>query len=117
MALGAVGGEDMIKRRFGEITTMDTRSEANDSVNKSLRYSQIIECLRERPEMTAKEIAVRMCEKGYIPTTERNFTAPRLTEMSQRGIVEPVGKKKCIFTGRKVAVYSLCEEQMEMAEV
>lgn len=99
----------MIKRRSGEITTFDTRSEANETIDKVRRYSQIIECLRERQEMTAKEIAVRMYEKGYIPTTERNFTAPRLTEMSQRGIVEPVGKKKCIFTGRMVAVYSLCE--------
>ena len=50
-----------------------------------------------------------MHEKGYIPTTERNFAAPRLTEMSRDGIVEPVGKKKCKYTGRMVAVYSLRE--------
>ena len=99
----------MIPRQSGEITTLDTRSEANESVDKAKRYSQIIECLKETSKMTAKEIAVRMHEKGYIPTTERNFAAPRLTEMSRDGIVEPVGKKKCKYTGRMVAVYSLRE--------
>lgn len=97
----------MEKRRAGEMTTLDTRGESHEKVNKIKRYSQIIECLRENAEMTAKEIAVSMNEKGYIPTTERNFTAPRLTEMSQEGIVEPIGKKVCTYTGKKVAVYAL----------
>ena len=69
--------------------------------------------MRENAEMTAKEIAVRMNEKGYIPTTERNFTAPRLTEMSQLGIVEPIGKKICKYTKHKVTVYSLRESEAE----
>ena len=106
----------MEKRKSGEITTYDTRSEAHDSVDKAKRYSQIIECLREAGDrhfpdggLTAKECAVMMVQKGYIPTSERNFTAPRLTEMSQSGMVEPIGKKKCGYTGRMVAVYALCE--------
>lgn len=101
-------------RQAGEMTTLETRGESNENVNKTKRYSQIIECLKECPKMTAKEIAVRMMQKGYIPTSERNFTAPRLTEMSQRGIVEPVGKKLCEYTGHKVAVYSLMDEQMNI---
>lgn len=104
----------MIERNYGEIPTMDTRAEANETVDRVKRYSQIIECLKETPEMTAKEIAVRMMQKGYIPTSERNFTAPRLTEMSQRGMVEPVGKKKCSYTGKTVAVYKLIEGQMTL---
>ena len=99
----------MEKRKAGEIPTFETRGEANESVDRQKRYSQIIECLKETPEMTAKEIAVRMQRKGYIPTSERNFTAPRLTEMAQKGIVEPVGKKVCSYTGKKVAVYELRE--------
>lgn len=99
------------------IPTYATRAEANDSVDKVKRYSQIIECLKETPEMTAKEIAVRMRQKGYIPTDERNFTAPRLTELAQKGIVEPIGKKKCRYTGRTVAVWTLCEDQMDFSEV
>ena len=98
----------MINRRFGENPTVETRSEANEKVNKALRYKQIIECLRERP-MSAKQVAVMMYHKGYIPTTERNFTAPRLTELTYKGIVEPVGKTKCSYTGKTVAVYALRE--------
>jgi hypothetical protein len=100
----------MIERRYGEMTTLDTRGEAHESVDKVKRYTQIIECLKENPEMSAKEIAVMMMRKGYIPTSERNFTAPRLTEMCKRGIVEPVGKKTCSYTGRTVAVFALCAE-------
>ena len=102
------------KRRAGEIVTLDTRGDAHESIDKNKRYSQIIDCLLtssknngESIAMTAKEIAVMMCNKGYIPTSERNFTAPRLTEMSKMGIVEPVGKKICTYTGKKVAVYAL----------
>jgi hypothetical protein len=107
----------MEKRQAGEMTTLETRGEAQEKVDKKKRYSQIIECLKECPEMTAKECAVMMMQKGYIPTSERNFTAPRLTEMSYQGIVEPVGKKVCEYTGHKVAVYALRDGQMDIFEV
>lgn len=97
----------MIERRPGEIVTFDTRAESNETVDRNKRYKQILECLNEKNYQTAKEIAVMMCRKGYIPTAERNFTAPRLTEMSRIGFVEPVGKTKCKYTGKTVAVYSL----------
>lgn len=95
------------KRRAGEIVTLDTRGDAHESIDKKKRYSQIIDCFLTYPEMTAKECAVIMMDRGYIPTSERNYTAPRLTELSQMGIVEPVGKKICTYTGKKVAVYAL----------
>ena len=96
----------MIERNPGEITTYETRALANESVDRRMRYEQVLECLRIKP-MTAKEVAVEMMEKGYIPTSERNFTAPRLTELSQRGLVEPIGKTTCQYTGKTVAVYAL----------
>ena len=40
-----------------------------------------------------------------IPSTERNFTAPRLTKLEKKGIVKVVDKKKCDYTGKTVAVY------------
>jgi len=86
--------------------TYETRSESYEKVDKNLRYSQILECLSDK-EMTAKEIAVEMHNKGYIPTDERNFTAPRLTELSIKGIVEPINKKKCTYTGKTVSVYKV----------
>lgn len=94
------------KRLPGENPTLETRHESHEKVDKKKRYRQIIEIL-DGKEMTAKEIAVEMWRKGYIPTTERNYSAPRLTEMSEQGMVEPVGKKICSYTGKKVAVYAL----------
>jgi hypothetical protein len=92
-----------------ERVTEETRSEAHDTVDKQKRYSQIIECLSQCGPLTAKECAVIMQGKGYIPTSERNFTAPRMTELSKNGVIEPIGKKVCAYTGKKVAVYALRE--------
>lgn len=103
----------MQERRYGTIPTLETRSESNETIDKKKRYKQIIEVLKGK-EMTAKEIAVEMCNRGYIPTSERNFTAPRLTELSKNGIVEPCGKQRCSYTGKTVAVYKLLEGQMNI---
>lgn len=99
---------EIIKRRVGETVTPDTRGEAYEAVDKETRYKQILEIL-DGEQLTAKEIAVIMCQKGYTPTDERNYTAPRLTELSQVGIVEPIGKKRCQYTGKTVAVYARCK--------
>ena len=104
----------MEKRLAGEIPTLETRAEAEATVDKQKRYKQIIECFNDAEKLngkpiglTAKQVAVMMMKKGFIPTSERNFAAPRLTEMSQKGVVEPIGKKKCNYTGKTVAVYAL----------
>ena len=98
-------------RRYGTNPTLEARAESNETVDKQKRYKQIIEILMENPKgLTAKEIACVMYSNGLIPTRERNFTAPRLTELSYKGVVEPIGKKKCTFTGKTVAVYRLRED-------
>ena len=102
----------MIERRPGEITTLETRAAANEEVDRNLRYKQIIDVLSGCPSgATAKEIAVKMQMRGDIPTSERNFTAPRLTELGKRGKVEPVGKTVCRYTGRTVTVWGLCDRE------
>ena len=91
-----------------EIVTFSTRSESYESVDKQRRYSQILEIMTESDKpLTAKEIAVIMRDKGYVPTAERNFVSPRLTELSKKGLVNPCGKKRCQYTGKTVAVYEI----------
>lgn len=85
----------------------ETRAEAHEKVDKKKRYRQIIEILTGSEGMTAKEIAVKMMQKGYTPTSERNWAAPRLTEMSRNGVVDIIGKKKCKYTGKTVSIYVL----------
>lgn len=103
---------EMIQSRNGVPVTLSNRAEAHEQVDKQKRYTQILECLNERPRQTAKQIAVMMFEKGYIPNSERNFTAPRLTELSKEGVVEPIGKIKCEYTGKSVAVYQIRKEEI-----
>ena len=95
----------MLERRIpGELTSFDTRKESYDTMDKKKRYMQIREILYNN-ELTAKEVAVEMYKKGFVPTPERNYSAPRLTEMCIGGEVEIIGKKKCSYSGKKVSVY------------
>lgn len=87
------------------ITTYETRQLSFEDIKdkRQRRYNQILDRL-DKPK-TAKEIAVELFELGLIPSTERNYTSPRLTELEKMGIVKATGKKKCEYTGKTVAVY------------
>ena len=76
-----------------------------------IRYIQILNRL-DKPK-TAKELAVELFELGYIPSTERNYTAPRLTEFKKMGYVKATDKKKCEYTGKTVAVYERTQKGFE----
>jgi hypothetical protein len=85
--------------------TTETRRESYIDIQtkKQVRYEEILDRL-EKPK-TAKEIAIELYDLEIIPSTERNYTAPRLTELEKRGIVRVIGKKKCKQTGKMVSVY------------
>ena len=76
------------------------------------RYNEILDRLITGPQ-TAKEIAVELFDLGYIPSTERNYTAPRLTELEKMGLVRVIDKKKCNYTGKSVAVYEITTKGIE----
>lgn len=86
-------------------TTAQTRQlSLNDIQDKTkTRYIQILNRLDE--PKTAKELAVELYDLGITNTTERNTCAPRLTELEKMDLVEVIGKKKCEWTGKMVAVY------------
>ena len=98
----------MISRNYGEVPTLETRHEANEKVDRAKRYKQILACLSQGP-LTAKEVAVCMANRGWIPNSDRNYAAPRLTELSKAGKVEPIGKARCTYTRKTVTVYRLME--------
>lgn len=90
------------------LTTYNTKRKSNLTVDKEKRYEQICTILKEHPDgLSAKEVAVIMCDKKVTPTNERNFSAPRLTELCQDNKVAVIGKKKCSFTDKMVAIYRL----------
>lgn len=78
---------------------------------KKIRYIQILDRL-DSPK-TAKELAVELFDLGVIPSTERNYTAPRLTELEKMGYVKAIDKKKCNYTGKKVAIYERTQKGFE----
>ena len=77
------------------------------SVIAVIRKKLILDALGEFGELTAQELAVALYNRGHIPSDERNFTAPRITELRIAGKVKPVDKKLCVKTGRKVTVWAL----------
>ena len=90
--------------------TDETRRESYKKIipKQPVRYDQIIYILKNNPEgMTAKEIAVKLYELKLIPSTERNFVSPRLTELVKQGKVKTIGKRVCQYSNRKVAVFRI----------
>lgn len=79
---------------------------------RKIRYQQILERLAYGNK-TAKEVAVELFKLGFIDSAERNYTAPRLTELEKMGYVEETAKKQCEYTGKMVTVYKLKKEGFE----
>jgi predicted ArsR family transcriptional regulator len=86
----------------------ETRRESYENIKPSLRARQkaVLRILREHGDLSAQEIAAILQTEGVTPTDERNFSAPRLTELCDMGLVRAVGKKTCPKTGRTVTVWS-----------
>lgn len=96
----------MIERRPGQNITWDTKAEASEGVDRLHRQQQVLRLLEELGPMTAKEVAVEMHRRGMTANEDRNNAAPRLTELCKIGLVEPIGKKRCDYTGKSVAVFA-----------
>jgi len=90
--------------------TDETRRESYEAakVDAAARRRVILEILTEhRDGMTAREVAGELHRRGITPTNERNFAAPRLTELYKDGKIKVTGKKLCSQTGRNVAVWAV----------
>ncbi len=94
--------------------TDETRRESYDTVKPTAgkRRQIILDVLGDR-EMTANEIAEELYKQGITPFYERNFAAPRLTELKQEGKVKTVGKRYCEKTGRMIAVWAKVRDKPE----
>lgn len=99
----------MEKRRYGTNPMLENRYEANRTVNRQKRYEQILEVL-EGNQMTFRDIAYAMYDRGYTPSPETTFSQPRVTELVSMGKIEPVGKVKSDFTGKTVTVFEVRDD-------
>ena len=89
---------------------MNTKFESYLKVDKNKRKMQIIEVLKKfKNGLSAKQIAIELYKNGEIPTSERNYVAPRITEMIDSGLVETSGITWDDLTQRNVKTFKLIE--------
>lgn len=55
--------------------------------------------------MTAEEVTEELLRQGLIPYFDLNFARPRITEMSHDGLIDTVGKRESMRTGKKTAIW------------
>ena len=86
--------------------TIETRREAyHAALPKSPSRRELILDSLDGRQMTASEIAEELHRLGFVRYYDRNFVAPRLTELESEGLVHTVGKRICKRTGKREAVY------------
>lgn len=87
-------------------TTKETRRESYAAIlpKVSKRSTLILDTLGDR-EMTASELAEELVKAGIVPYFNRNYVAPRLTEMKDMGVVETCGRRKATRSNATEAVW------------
>lgn len=91
-------------------TTKETRRRSYDAVlpKRAARCRLILETLGNR-ELTASEITEELVAAGRIPYFNRNYVAPRLTELKEIGILTTVGRRKVTRSDATEAVWARAE--------
>lgn len=86
--------------------TRETRRASYDAVLPKVRERArlILETLGSK-EMTVSEIVDELVACGEIPYFNRNFVAPRMTELKEMGIVETCGRRKSTRSKATEAVW------------
>lgn len=87
-------------------TTRATRRASYDAVLPKVndRCRLILKTLGNR-EMTVSEITDELVASGTIPYFNRNYVAPRLTELKDMGVVETCGRRQSTRSTATEAVW------------
>ena len=86
--------------------TKETRAESLNELDKTKRYEEIRYALKnEANGLTARELAKK------LGSEERNYVAPRLTELTRKNEIKVISKRYDKKTKRNVAVYALNDKK------
>lgn len=86
--------------------TKETRAESLNELDKTKRYEEIRYALKnEINGLTARELAKK------LGSEERNYVAPRLTELTRKNEIKVISKRYDKKTRRNVAVYALNDKK------
>ena len=88
-------------------TTRETRRASYEAIlpKGAARRQLILETLGSR-RMTASEIIEELLKAGKIKYFNRNFVAPRLTELKKSGVIEVVGRRRATGSDATEAVWA-----------
>lgn len=84
-----------MSRKKMDKTTRETRRASYDAVLPKVneRCRLILETLGSR-SMTVSEITDELVASGALPYYNRNYVAPRMTELKDMGVLETCGRRK-----------------------
>ncbi len=86
--------------------TKETRAESLNELDKTKRYEEIRYALKNEADgLTARELAKK------LGSEERNYVAPRLTELTRKNEIKVISKRYDKKTKRNVAVYALNDKK------
>lgn len=87
-------------------TTRQTRKESYEAVLPKVknRSRLILETLGSR-QMTVSEITDELVKQEKIPYYNRNYVAPRLSELKDMGVVETCGRRKATHSNATEAIW------------
>lgn len=87
-------------------TTKETRRESYEAIlpKANERCRLILDTLGGR-ELTVSEITDELVASGRLPYFNRNFVAPRMTELKEMGVVETCGRRKATHSNATEAVW------------
>lgn len=86
--------------------TRQTRKQSYNEVLPKIkeRSRLILQTLGSR-EMTVSEITDELVAEGILPYYNRNYVAPRLSELKAEGVVETCGRRKSTKSQATEAVW------------
>lgn len=92
-------------------TTKETRRRSYDAVlpKRAARCTPDPRSTLGNRELTASEITEELVAAGRIPYFNRNYVAPRLTELKEIGILTTVGRRKATRSDATEAVWARAE--------
>ena len=99
-------------RKKTDKITKGTRRESYEAVlPKTKDRARLILATLGNRELTVSEITDELVAAGAIPYYNRNYVAPRLTELKDMGIVETCGRRK---STRSTATEAVWRRKMEV---
>lgn len=87
-------------------TTKETRRLSYEAVLPKVKdRAKLILDVLGNSKMTVSEITEELVNHGKIPYFNRNFVAPRMTELKDKGVVETCGRRKATRSPATEAVW------------